>query len=159
MALKTPSTPLIIALTQGSADAFIQGSVITGLQAKQAYRLDGIAFSLSEASMAALSATGTWDYRVTLTRRSKAALPEITDTDVIASYSLANGFTTSGAYMFTGDYYWKPDVEIPLVEEIIYAQLDSTAIGAAITVNLRMDVTLDSISDIDKLNLIARSLQ
>lgn len=158
MALKTPSSPLLIGLTQGGADAFVQGSALTGLQARQAYRLDGVALSLSKATLTLLAGTANYDWRVTLTRRSKAALPEISDVDVIASFSLVNHMTTSGALAFSGDIYWKPDNEIPLVEDTIYAQLDSDNVGSAMTMIVRLDVTLDTISDIDRLNLIARSL-
>lgn len=158
MALKSPSTPLVITLTQGGADAFVQGSALTGIQARQAYRLDGLAFGFNNASLLAISSAQQWNIMLTLTRRSKAALPELSDTDVIFRHSLASLFLTSGAATFPGDFYWKPELEVPIVEDTIYAQLDSDGVGAAMTMIVRLDVTLDTMSDIDKLNLITRSL-
>lgn len=158
MALKVPPSPLVITLTQGGADAFVQGSVSTGLQSPQAYRLAGIAFGFSNAGLLAIASAQLWNLMLTVTRRTKAALPEVTDNDVIKRFSLFSNFVTSGATVFEGDFYWKPDFEIPLVEDEIYAQLDSDGIGAAVTMNVRLDVEVDRISDIDRLTILTRSL-
>ena len=158
MALKSPPSPLTITLTQGSADAFIQGSVLTGLTGRHAYRVAGVAWSFPAASMATLVAQNAFQLELALTRRSKTATPDISDGDVILRWSVGNHLTTSGAYLFEGDHYWVPDFELPIVEETIYANLDSTGIGTAISCIIRIDTEIDTMSDIDRLNLITRSL-
>lgn len=158
MALSAPPTPLVITLTQGSADAFIEGSVLTGLTGRQAYRVAGIAFGFPIATLNALSAVSAFDISLAITRRSKSALPALSDNDVLHRWSVANFLLTSGSFNLEGDYYWVPDFELPLVEETIYAQLDSSGTGLSLVMVVRIDVEIDTISDIDRLNLITRSL-
>jgi hypothetical protein len=157
MALKAAATPLVISLVQGSADAFVQGSVLTGLTGNQAYALLGVAKEILNAATL-MTAAADFEISMALTRRSKAAMPNISDSDVIWKSVLAFNFTTSGVTELTLTEYWKPDLEIPIVEETIYAQLDSTGTGAVQSAILRMDVEVDTMSPIDRLNLITRSL-
>lgn len=158
MALSASVTPLVISMTQGGADAFVQGSVLTGLSGRQAYNAKAVALSIPSASLVAVNAATLWSWYVTLTRRSKTAQPEISDNDVIFRWSLASQFTTSGAFTWAGDYYQVFPLDQPIVEETIYAQLDSDGVGTAFSAIVRIDVELDTISDIDRLNLITRSL-
>jgi len=154
MALKASSSPLVITLTQGSADAFVQGSVLTGLTGNQAYRLLGVAWEMTSS----LTTTNAAEYQVALSRRSKASQPLTSDTDVLWVLRWQNLFTTSGEVMRDKSGYWKPDNEVPIVEETIYAELDSNATSTANTFIIRLDVELDTMSPIDRLNLITRSL-
>ena len=156
MALTVPPTPLVIALTQGGADAFVQGSVLTGLSGRQAYSLKGIAFEMTSA----FSAVTLTEYEVAVTRRSKAAMPLTSDSDVIVKLRFQQ-LTAGAAYFMIRDkapIYWKPEFEVPIVEETIYAQLDSAASAIVNSFIVRLDVELDTMSDIDRLNLITRSL-
>ncbi len=80
------------------------------------------------------------------------------DTDILWVLRWQNLFTTSGEVMRDKSGYWKPDNEVPIVEETIYAQLDSGSTSTANTFILRLDVELDTMAPIDRLNLITRSL-
>jgi len=155
MALKAATTPLIITLTQGSADAFVQGSVLTGLSGRQAYNVRAILIELPVA-LNAISADNS--LQVSITRRSKTAIATLADSDTIFARAVSKDFATSGSTLLDAVSVYVPDLEIPIVEETIYAQLDSTSTTLTNTVIVRMEVELDSMSDIDRLNLIARSL-
>jgi hypothetical protein len=157
MALRAALTPLVIALTSGSADAFVQGSVLTGLSGRQAYNLRAISWELVNPQAGSLANNS--EISFSITRRSKTAIPLISDTDVIWKKRLDFKVTTSGAITFISAGSEAIALqEIPLVEETLYAQLDSSSLGYAASVVLRLDVEVDTMSDIDRLNLIARSL-
>lgn len=154
MALSAATTPLVIALTQGSADAFVQSSVVTGLSGRQAYNLRSIYIEVTSAVV--MNANS--EYEVALTRRSKTSMPTISDTDVIYKWRFQHHFTTSGAVGREKTNVFTFAIEMPIVEETLYAQLDSSATSAVQTAVVRLEVELDTMSDIDRLNLIARSL-
>jgi len=162
MALKVNAVHLPIQIVQGVADAFTQGSVATALSGRQAYNLKGILFEFGCATTIAALAdalNGTIsDIVLTVTRRSKTWSPFVNDPDVIFKKAMAFCITTSGAYWWPASDYWKPEIEIPIVEDTLYAQLDSTASGLTVTCTLRLDLELDTISDLDRLNIITRSL-
>ncbi len=157
MALKPATTPLVIALSQGSADAFVQGSVLTGLTGRQAYNVRS--FQIELTNQAALSGSfSDWEIAVAITRRSKSAMPLLSDNDVLYKASWVCMSLTSGLAVFKPIEIYVPDLEVPIVEETIYAQLDSTGTTFSNTAVARMEVELDTMSDIDRLNLITRSL-
>lgn len=156
MALSAPPTPLVIAMTQGSGDAFVQGSVLTGLSGRQAYNLRALFF---EFVPAAWTFANGQDLSLAVTRRSKTAMPTLTDPDVIWMRKFRAVMVTSGAIFFQqADSYVFPQEEVPIVEDTLYAQMDSTSLTNAWSSIIRLDVELDTISDIDRLNLITRSL-
>lgn len=156
MALKLPPSPLIISLVQGGADAFVQGSVVTGLGARQAYALKGVGIQL----LSNIPATEAANIQVAITRRSKTAMPNVSDPDVLHYFEIhARSLSAVGFAANMSRYiYQLAPFNIPLVEDPIYACLDSAATTIVNSVIVRLDVELDSISDIDRLNLIARSL-
>lgn len=157
MALSTPTSPLVIALTQGGNDAFVQGSVLTGLTGRQAYNVKAFWVELPPDQMSLVSLDSS--IQVTVTRRSKTAIPLLSDSDVLFAKKIACAFTTSGQVDLECVSIYVPQLDVPIVEETIYAQLDSTGLGITVAnVIVRMDVELDTMSDIDRLNLITRSL-
>lgn len=158
MALDAALTPLIVTATQGSADAFVQASVATGLSGRSAYNVK--AFYLEFPNAAALSAVFAADseVQVSVTRRSKSAIATLADVDTLMKWSFIVALTTSGQIIFPGVSIAFPQIQVPIVEDTLYVQLDSTATGLSNVAVVRMDVELDTMSDIDRLNLIARSL-
>lgn len=158
MALKAALTPLVISMTQGSADAFVQGSVLTGLSGRSAYNIRAFYMEITSPQTYAGNLSADSSLEVVITRRSKTAVTTLADVDVLHKWSFINALTTSGEIFFEATKVYVPELEVPIVEETLYAHVDSSAIGAALTVVVRMDVALDTMSDIDRLNLIARSL-
>lgn len=156
MALKASLTPLVITLTQGSNDAFVQGSVLTGLTGRQAYNLKQITMEFTNIEGASL--VNVSSVELAITRRSKTAIPNMSDSDVIAKYKFGFRLTTSGAVLQPSIIVLPMQVETPIVEETVYAQLDSTLMGITLVAVARLEVEIDTMSDIDRLNLITRSL-
>lgn len=157
MALKAATTPLAFALTQGSADAFVQASVLTGLSGNTAYNVRQVFSELTNsAAISGTNVDAVWE--MAITRRSKAAMPNLADTDVIWKRSLAVLYTTSGHVLVPLTEVWTPQLEVPIVEDTLYAQLDSNGSGLSNAAVVRLEVELDTMRDIDRLNLIARSL-
>lgn len=153
--LKAPPSPLVMTLTQGAADAFVQSSLSTGLSGKQAFRLVGYWFQFT----GNYGTTNLSEVSFALTRRSKTAVPLASDTDVIDLFGWQALFATSGLLIRDRIFYRRMEVDTPIVEDTIYAQLDSTSTGNTNSCVVRLDVELDSMSEIDRLNLITRSLQ
>jgi len=154
MALKAAAPSLVITATQGSADAFVQGSVATGLSGNQAYNLRGIYWEIT-ADMKSLDGV---QYELGLSRRSKTSMPVITDTDLIWKLAWQQEFATSGMVSIPKCGYVRFEQEVPIVEELLYGVFDSAATTVANVFSLRLDIELDTMQPIDRLNLIARSL-
>lgn len=148
---------LVGAATQGSADAFVQAEVATALtgQNQRAFRVGEILFELSTAL--AFNA----DLQAVLSRRSKAAMPALTDRDVIAKWDLTTKLTTSGAVVTSRNvrFTFTEDDELLIVEDPVYLIVDSTGTGLANTVNCRIGYTSVSISAVDRLTLLTQSLE
>ena len=108
----------------------------------------------------ALSIVDASEVEIAITRRSKAAMPNISDSDVLFKFRWQAKLATSGAVMRDKvlTVAVPPELEVPIVEETIYAQVDGTATGVIGNVVVRLECALDSMSDINRLNLIARSL-
>lgn len=157
MALKAASIPLSIIATQGSADAFVQASTPTGLSGNQAYRLKSIIVRIGAGSTIMAIATD-FEWVFQLTRRSKSAIGTLDDFDIIWQWAIAVTVTTSGSAVIPVTQQWDPPEECAIVEETIYASFDSTGVGTALSANVRLDLELDTMSDVNRLNLISRSL-
>lgn len=146
-------------LTQGSADAFIQATVSTGLfgQTKIAYRLREILLEFSSTQGVA-GTSSQWE--VSLTRKSFAAMPTTLEKSLIWKWKRSNVLVTSG--MVTADtavrVTFQESDNILVVEDPIYAQLDSNGTSATNVVYLRLGYERVAVSDVDRLTLIANSL-
>lgn len=155
MALKIDAYPIILSATQGSADAFKEGSVSTGLTGRQAYNLKSVAIQL----VTDAKYTGSWTrYQVALSRRSKTSFPTLADPDVIYMLDFGGSYITSGAFGIAQSWVYNFPRDVPIVEETLYLEFDSANTAVASTLILRGEVELDTISDVDRLNLITRSL-
>lgn len=158
MALKAPPAPVVFTATQGSADAFVEASVSTGLSGNLAFNARQFQYQLKNAS--GLAGLGTdCEIQWSLTRRSKAAMPTLDDSDVIYKGGFVMAVVTSGIALLPTEGSFTPLVDIPIVEETLYLQLDSTGTAATLAICVVMSVESDSISDIERLRIISRSLQ
>lgn len=156
MALKAELTPLVISLVEGSADAFVQGSVLTGLTGNVAYNCRRCVIEIATISW---NIADDSEISIAVTRRSKTAMPAITDSDVLFKHTIQFRLTTSGAITFPAVISIPVETDqLAIVEETLYAQLDSSAMGVAITAYVKLECQIDTMSPIDRLNLISRSL-
>lgn len=157
MAMKLTPSPLRVTLTQGGADAFVQASFATGLQSSSnnIFKLAGIAWELTGNPFDVNNA----NIEFSLTRRTKAAVPLLTDIDVLFKHGWAT--KTAGAA-----YSWHLNrvgvvllpVALPIVEDTLYAQLDSAATALTNVVNLALLIEDETMSQLDRLQLVARSI-
>ena len=159
MALKPATQSLVITPTTGAADAFISGSVLTGLTGRQAYNVRKFQFEIiNPATVVGIGADGELQFAVS--RRSKTSMPNLSDSDVLWKGGFIFALTTSGIAVIPSviEYAVPESLEIPIVEETLYAYIDSTSLGLVVAGVFRLEVVLDTMADIDRLNLIARSL-
>jgi len=148
---------LYASATQGGADAFVQAELATALtgQTRNAYRVQEITLELAQ-RIVAVNAS---DLSVAITRRSKAAMPNITDVDVIRKFTWAVGVAgASGAVAEETIVVWTPPAQVLIVEDPLYIQLDSTSTALTNTAIIRIEYEVVNISDIDRLTLLTQSL-
>ena len=143
-------------LTQGSNDAFVQVEMDTGLagQTRRAFRIGQIEL---EFPTTIAGSNALWE--VALSRRSKAAMPNVSDLDVIRKFKQKNSLITSGAIVVPAIDVWVPQAEVLVVEDTMYWQLDTDQTSATNVVQARVLYDLVEISEIDRLTLLTQSLQ
>lgn len=161
MARKTQALSFLpFTLTQGGADAFVQASISTALtgQTKVAYRMASL-----EVELPLYIATAVNDMQFSITRKSFAAFPTsmILEKSMIHYYrrnvhvATAVGFEINDRVM---TWRWSDDDAPIIVEDPLYAQLDSASTGLTSVLYGRIGYWLDTISEVDKLTLVANSL-
>lgn len=150
----------IITLTQGGADAFVQGSVATNLaNSGYAWNLVRARFMLRNPGTIMAATGADFEISTSVTRRSKAAIPNLADVDVITAYQRMKIMDTAVGFVIA-DLSFKEEYEPPIVlpEETIYAQLDSTGSGLTLVGDWKLEYELVKISEVDRLTILARSL-
>lgn len=123
---------LTISMVQGSADAFVQGSVATDIVPEDGLALQviGMEFVLATALQ---GVSADFEIAWSLTRDTKLAVTSYSDTECILFDGVAGSLTTSGQILI-GYRFPYPAIEgIFLVEPTIYGQLDSSATGLTLT--------------------------
>lgn len=149
-------------ITQGGADAFVQTSIATGLlgQTDRAYQILELSFEFVFPVMFAPAAANQ-EVELTLTRRTKAAVPNFTDKDVFYKWKWGQtGATAVGSFVQPlMSQQWRPPAPLLIVEDPIYCQLDSTATTITQIVDFRIEYEIVRISEVDRLTLLTLSLQ
>jgi hypothetical protein len=150
-----------LSVTQGGADAFaISAAFDTGLsgQTQRAYRVRELLFEFPRPSAGAITNT---NQELALCRRTKTAMPVITDKDVIAKVAWRVEIATSGAYLLDAvkRSAFTEDDELLIVEDSLYLAIDSNATTLTSTAYCRIGYELVNISAVDRLTLLTQSLQ
>lgn len=146
-------------VTQGSADAFAEAEVATALsgQSGLAFRVRELLFEVNP-----LTLTGAADVlELALCRRSKTAMPNVTDRDVIAKIAWGLSITTSGAALESGVFRltYSEDDDLIVVEDPLYFDFDSASTALTGTAYVRIGYTVEKISAVDRLTLLTQSLE
>jgi hypothetical protein len=149
---------LVGSVTQGGADAFAEAEIATALQG-----IGNVAFRVRELvwqpgrGMNVNAA----EMRMSLTRRSKAAMPNANDRDIIGAVFLQSDLLTSGLANYSRwiRQSFTEDDELLIVEDPLYLQVDSNATTLTQTVYLRIGYERVSISAVDRLTLLTQSLE
>ena len=162
MARKTSALSFLpFTLTQSAADAYVQASIITALsgQTKVSYRL-----ALFEIELPQIVVSGNSDYQVNLMRKSFAAMPVSPMLEKANIFSFRRGalFATSAGFIAPPErimrWTWNDDDAPLIVEDPVYAQFDTALTALANVAYGRLGYWVDSISEVDRLTLIANSL-
>jgi hypothetical protein len=141
---------------QGGADAFVESEIPTALSGigNASFRVREILFQFSNIGEVDC------DQTIALSRRSKTAMPLVTDRDVLAMVSLVFRITTSGAtytsYIFRQTF--TEDDDLRIVEDPLFLQLDSTNTSLTLTGYCRIGYERVNISQVDRLTLLTQSL-
>jgi len=145
-------------VTQGSNDAFAQAEIATALQgiSRTAFRIRELLFEFP-----GLGNANAVNIELALTRRTKAAMPNVNDRDVIAKYRRQQVLLTSGLinYETAPRFTFTEDDELLIVEDPIYFSIDSNATGASNVAYVRIGYERTNISDVDRLTLLTQSLE
>lgn len=151
---------LTATLTQGGNDAFIQTSIATALtgQTRTVYRLASMEIEWPPF----INSAGN-DAQLSLTRKSFSALATsmVLEKSMIFYRRRTNMYSTAVGnvvYSRTELVTWSDDDAPVIVEDPIYAQLDTSGTSATNVAYIRLGYWLDSITEVDRLQLIANSL-
>lgn len=142
-----------IILTQGGADAFVEGEILTLLVPEQGlgWKLNRIVFQFGDA-LSALSADCSIGWSVT--RDSKTGVVGYSDADTVYHDGFNVSLTTSGQIVIPYSHIWLPPDNTIFVEPTIYFQLDSTTTGLANVAAVRLHYEEIKVSEIDILRLL-----
>lgn len=149
-------------VTQGGADAFAQAEIATALTGvgNVAYRVRELLFEITNAQFIHVANSSTFE--IALSRRSKTAMPLVTDRDVIAKFKSGAAQLTAVGEVTRQDgvirYTFTEDDEVLVVEDPIYLVVDGTATTLTLTVAARIGYERASISAVDRLTLLTQSL-
>lgn len=158
---KDPALRLTWTATQGSADAFIEVAIPTGLQsvgagASTAIRI--IELGIETAAMPEVDC----NWEVAITRQSMAAIPNVSERSLLNKFKWQIALTTSGM-IYVPDLVkrWQPAeaANVILVESSIYCQLDSAGTGASNGVTGYLLGEYIKVSESERLQLVAQSLE
>ena len=155
---------LTATVLQGGADAFAQAELATALQGVKgtAYKVNMLRYEFILPAVAPFPAgvIALQDLELCLTRRTKAAMPNISDVDVIHKWAWAAQYTTlvGAGPVFSCVGFFVPQSEILIVEDPLFIQIDSTATTLTYSAVIDIDYDAVKISDIDRLSLLTLSL-
>lgn len=151
-------------VTSGAADAFAQTAMQTLLAAGsgQGYKILGVGFEIVvpvsgifPAGIVALQ-----DIQICLSRRTQSVMPRMTDESIIKKWwYAANNFTLAGATpIWQNCQYWTPETEIIIVEDNLYAQIDTNGTGNAYSSDIWIDYDIVKVTDAQRVNILLQYL-
>lgn len=143
--------------TQGGADAYAEGTITTALTgvSNRAYQVNRI---LVEITNAFGTCAGDSEIEVAVSRRTKTAMPTITDNDVLHKIGWVFPLTTSGQFAFAFVQEYVPRGTILIVEDPVYIEIDSDSTGLTNVAAVAIEYDIVSISEVDRLTLLTQSL-
>jgi hypothetical protein len=150
---------LSVSVTQGGADAFVQASMQTGLegQVRQAFKILQASWEWTNNGLP--SSASPTNLEIAISRRTKAAMPLISDNDVIYKWLMGWRVLTSGIAVYEGIQRWQPMGDVFIVEDPVYIQVDSAATAQANNIVLRIDYDIVTLTELERLTLLTQSLQ
>lgn len=143
---------IVASVTQGSNDAFVEGTISTGLSNvnRTAWRIRRVHWLLP-----ALPGV---DSNVQAVLRRNSAASILADAGMITGCYRANEFTTSGLNYqstFPNEEQFERDEDLTIVEETIYLNLDTNGTSATNSLTVRIAVEQRSITETERLTIQA----
>lgn len=143
-----------IELVQGMADAFVEGNVATLIDPSRgigwAIRFIEVAFATALSGVSADA-----DIFWSLSRQSKGSTTDYGDDDVILADGVAVSLTTSGQMLIPQLHRYEVPDGVLVVQDVLYAQLDSTASGLASTAYVRVWYEEVKLGELEILRVLA----
>lgn len=148
-------------VTMGGADAFAIDTIQTALegQTELAYSVKQITYEFDTTAVFT-AAVAAQDVELAITRRTKAAMPAVTDVDIIKKWHWGSSIATAVGQIVMPELagVWRPENETLIVEDPLYICIDSTATTLTLTGLVIIDYDIVRISAIDRLTLLTQSL-
>jgi len=142
--------------TQASADAFVQASLSTGLSAATPTGMLIKQVMVDLPGVTALSALGAdFGLEFTITRSTKSAIPNLSDSDCLMRYGIAGLLTTSGLAILPCTFFFPQESGQLIVQDTLYFQFDSNGVGSALSCDFLIDYEFVSLKEIEFLRLLA----
>jgi hypothetical protein len=147
---------LNISVTEGSADAFVEGSASTDIVPEDGLILRVTAIWVNFVTgWSALAADARADWSVT--RDTKTAIADLSDPDSILCDGFGFAITTSGSSVIPQTFRYDDLTGIYLVEPLVYFQLDGSATGITMQANCRIFYEEVRASEVDILRITTNS--
>lgn len=142
-----------IAVTQGSADAFVQGSVATDIVPE-----DGVIQQVRQivvaVSTALSGAQADLEIEWSFTRDTKTAISLYSDDDCLLYDGFTGALVTSGYATFSKSFRYNDVSGIYLVEPTLYMQLDSAGTTVSLSAQARVFYEEVRASEVDILRVL-----
>jgi len=139
--------------TQGSADAFVQASISTGIVAEDGVGLEIVALEFTfNGLIEAIAADSNivWS----LTRDTQTAVIGLNNTDCIIYDGIMVGLVTSGMFSSPVRRAYSDIQGLFIVEPTIYFQLDSNGTGITNQMDVRIYYKEVALSEVDILRIL-----
>lgn len=147
----------VASVTQGGADAFAQAQFSTGLLGltDRGALIREILFEVPRVNVAAAL-----NVELALTRYSKAAMPNITDNDLLMKRKMGSDLVTSGVNSFdlVARYTFTEDDNLIVIEDPIFFQIDSNATTLTQSAFVRVAYELVRVPTDDRIALLQLGL-
>jgi len=146
---------LSMVMTQGAADAFVQGTLATNIVPKDGmvWVVSLIEFNFTTATPLSGITADTiihWSF----SRDTKTAICLYDDIDCIFADGMAIPLNTNGQVIVPLRYEYVPPEGLLIVEPTIYGQLDSTGLGTALTAAVRIHYQEAKATEVEILRLL-----
>lgn len=143
---------------QGAANGFIQSSMLTGLSpsGNDALLVKEIVIEFPSALAAAAAAIVEFDG--TLTRASKAAVPNLLDDDLVYKYKYAAPVNATSTFIEPGVIRYNPPLDLVIIEDTVYFQFDTNNLAVLGTAYINIICQPATVTESEKVGLLLTRL-
>lgn len=146
-----------IVVTQGGADAFVQVTEPTGIDADRGmgWMIDRVEVMFGN-DIALQNVSADFSISWSLTRDSETAIVSLDEASAIFAGGIAGSLTTSGQILLPRVHTWIAPQGIVVVNPNLYAQLDSDATGLTLSADFRIYYSSVKLSELEILRMLSQ---